>query len=144
MKPVTRRLALNMVAGAAAASTLRGSAAGTDLPDPALAAIARHRQASADHLLSIYAVDNTPPRTDARYDAEDHNEACCVAAWNAAWDLATTVPTTLAGVAAVLQYANEVEDQGDEWPDTDMSGPESWHYKLRQAMAAALVNLAGV
>jgi hypothetical protein len=34
------------------------------------------------------------------------------------WRLATTPPTTLAGVAAVLQFANEIEDGGMEWPST--------------------------
>jgi len=65
--------------------------------DPALAAIAKHRQASSDHLSSIYAVDDTHPRTDERYDAEDHNEACCVAAMDAAWDLARLIHDCRAG-----------------------------------------------
>ncbi|MGY4399880.1 hypothetical protein [Bradyrhizobium sp. USDA 3315] len=58
------------------------------------------------------------------------------------WALANTMPTSLAGVAAVLRYANECEDQGNEWPDTDTIGREGWHYQLRQTMAAAVVNLA--
>jgi len=33
------------------------------------------------------------------------------------------LPRALAGVAAVL--ANEIEDAGEEWPDTDAVGPES-------------------
>jgi hypothetical protein len=44
-----------------------------------------------------------------------------------AWKLATTPPTTLAGVAAVLRFANEVEDVGGDWPDTDTIGPDGWH-----------------
>jgi len=32
------------------------------------------------------------------------------------WKLATTLPTTLAGIAAVLRFANEHEDAGGEWP----------------------------
>jgi hypothetical protein len=38
------------------------------------------------------------------------------------WKLATTPPATLAGVAAVLRFANEIEDGGMEWPDTDTIG----------------------
>ena len=52
--------------------------------------------------------------------------------------LATTPPTTLAGVAAVLRFANEIEDGGMEWPATDAVGPEDWHYQLRATMAAAI------
>jgi hypothetical protein len=31
----------------------------------------------------------------------------------------------------VLRFANEVEDEGNEWPDTDTIGAEGWHYQLR-------------
>ena len=54
------------------------------------------------------------------------------------WKLATTPPTTLAGVAAVLRFSNEVEDAGNEWPDTDTIGREGWHYQLRATVAAAI------
>jgi hypothetical protein len=52
--------------------------------------------------------------------------------------LATTPPTTLAGVAAVLRFANEIEDGGMEGPNTDAVGREGWHYQLRATMAAAI------
>lgn len=81
-------------------------------------------------------------RPDAYYAARDHNEACCYTAMDAAWELASTIPTTIAGIAADLQYANEVEDAGDEWPVTNTIGPDGWHYQLRQAMAVAAANLA--
>jgi hypothetical protein len=55
--------------------------------------------------------------------------------------LATTPPTTLAGVAAVLRFANEIEDAGNEWPDTDTVGRDGWHYQLRATMAAAIETL---
>ena len=43
-----------------------------------------------------------------------------------------------AGVAAVLRFANEVEDAGLEWPGTDTIGSEGWHYQIRATMAAAV------
>ena len=58
--------------------------------------------------------------------------------------LATTIPTTLAGVAAVLRYANECEDKGEEWPATDTIGSDGWHYQLRQTAARALEALQGL
>jgi hypothetical protein len=58
------------------------------------------------------------------------------------WKLATTPPTTLAGVAAVLRFANAIEDGGMEWPGTDTIGSEGWHYPLRATMAAALEALS--
>jgi hypothetical protein len=44
----------------------------------------------------------------------------------------------LDGVAAVLRFANEIEDAGGEWPHTDTIGAEGWHYQLRATMAAAI------
>jgi hypothetical protein len=67
----------------------------------------------------------------------------CDSCWELEWALANTVPTSVAGVAALLRYANECEDQGDEWPDTDTVGSEGWHYQLRQTAARALEALLG-
>jgi hypothetical protein len=55
-----------------------------------------------------------------------------------AWKLATTPPTTLAGVVSVLRFANEVEDAGGDWPNTDTIGADGWHYQLRATIAAAI------
>jgi hypothetical protein len=68
----------------------------------------------------------------------------CHAANAIDWKLATTLPTTLAGVAAVLRFANEIEDAGLEWPNTDAIGPEGWHYQLRATMAEAIEALSKV
>ena len=73
----------------------------------------------------------------AREVAELTSAACDVVN-KADWTLATTAPTTLAGVAAVLRFANQIEDDGLEWPDTDMVGAEGWHYALRSTMAEAI------
>jgi hypothetical protein len=64
--------------------------------------------------------------------------AACDAVHALDWKLATTSPTTLAGVAAVLRFANEIEDGGMEWPNTDAIGREGWHYQLRATMVAAI------
>jgi hypothetical protein len=71
-------------------------------------------------------------------EASDHCWAACHAAHAIDWKLATTLPTTLAGVAAVLRFANEIEDGGMEWPNTDAIGPDGWHYQLRTTVAAAI------
>jgi hypothetical protein len=39
---------------------------------------------------------------------------------------------------AVLRFANEIEDAGGDWPETDAIGPDGWHYQLRATMAAAI------
>jgi hypothetical protein len=41
-------------------------------------------------------------------------------------------------VAAVLRFANQIEDAGIEWPETDTIGSEGWHHQLRATMAAAI------
>ena len=106
--------------------------------DPAFALIAVHRAAEIAHGEVI----------DAQDEAEDkygiHSEEAWEAAdrWGAMGDEVNAIcwklATTLAGVAAVLRFANEVEDAGLEWPDTDTIGSEGWHYQLRATMAAAV------
>ena len=72
-------------------------------------------------------------------DASDRVEQLCYSCQDLGWALANTVPISVAGVAALLRYANEFEDDGQEWPDTDAVGSEGWHYQLRQTAAAGLV-----
>jgi hypothetical protein len=147
----TRRRFLALSAGASVASVGALTAAampvtGPDSPacavDPAFALIAEKLAADMAHCAAI----------DAQNEAEDGHgmgsdgaevafQRCCDACGvvnEADWRLATTPPTTFAGVAAVLRFANEIEDGGMEWPTTDAIGPEGWHYQLRATMAAAI------
>lgn len=52
------------------------------------------------------------------------------------------VPTTLAEVAAARRFANQLEDEGLEWPNTNTIGGEGRHYQLRASMAEAVERLA--
>ena len=110
--------------------------------DPAFALIAEKLAADAAHGVAIDTYDEAERNEAIDPDAaEEADQRCCVACKvvNAAdWQLATTPPTTLAGVAAVLRFANEIEDGGMEWPATDIIGADGWHYKLRATMAAAI------
>ena len=74
--------------------------------------------------------------------AELRTEQLCHSCQELASAIATTVPTSMAGVAAVLRYANEWEYAGEEWPDTDTIGANGWHYQLRQSLAEALEKVA--
>lgn len=118
---------------------------GINLSDPAFALIAAHRAAEVAYGEVITAQDDAEAkygiRSDEAWEAADCCGAMCEEVNAIAWKLATTPPTTLAGVAAVLRFANEVEDVGGEWPDTDTIGPDGWHYKLRATMAAAIDTL---
>jgi hypothetical protein len=70
--------------------------------------------------------------------SDDRVEQLCQSCHELAWATAETVPTSMAGVVAVLRYANEFEDVGEEWPYTDMIGNEGWHYQLRRSVALGL------
>jgi hypothetical protein len=111
-------------------------------PDAAFALIAEKLAADVTHLKAIYAQDAAERRfghgTDEAWEAAEQSESACNAANEIDWRLANTPPTTLAGVAAVLRFANEIEDANNEWPETDKIGPDGWHYQLRATMAAAL------
>jgi hypothetical protein len=106
-------------------------------PDPAFALIAEKLAADVAHCEAIDAQDEADKR-GGDYEADERCEAACYFVNDVEWKLANTVPTTLAGVAAVLRFANEIEDANNEWPNTDTIGPEGWHYRLRASMAAAV------
>jgi hypothetical protein len=111
-------------------------------PDPAFALIADKRAADIAHGEAIDAQDEADNKygshSDEASEADDRCGAACDAVHAIDWKLATTPPTTLAGVAAVLRFANEIEDGGMEWPNTDKVGREGWHYQLRATMSAAI------
>jgi hypothetical protein len=117
-------------------------------PDPAFALIADKRAADIAHGEAIDAQDEAGCRygigSDGASEADDRCLAACHAAHAIDWKLATTQPTTLAGVAAVLRFANEIEDGGMEWPNTDAIGADGGHYQLRATMAAAIEALIKV
>jgi hypothetical protein len=146
-----RRRFLAVAAGASVASvgTLAVAAMPVVVPydnacaaDPAFALIAAKRAADVAHCLAIDAQDEAESNGGIGSDAAGAAfQRCCIACRvvnEADWRLATTPPTTLAGVEAVLRFANDIEDGGMEWPDTDTIGSEGWHYQLRATMAAAI------
>ena len=111
-------------------------------PDPAFALIADKLAADIAHGEAIDAQDEADERSGFHSDESSEADDRCLVACRAVnaidWKLATTPPTTLAGVAAVLRFANEIEDGGMEWPSTDVVGADGWHYQLRATMAAAI------
>jgi hypothetical protein len=136
--PTRRRLLTVAAGGAVAAMAISTMAQASPAdPDPAFALIAEKLAADMAHGVSIDAQDEAEggPGEDEAW------QRCCDACGvvnKVDWRLATTPPTTLAGIAAVLRFANEIEDGGMEWPSTDTIGPEGWHYQLRATMAAAI------
>src|SRR5258705_10651634 len=153
--PMRRRfLAVAAVGSMAGAGSLAAAAlASSDIPlavttprhsrpDPAFALIADKRAADIAHGEAIDAQDEADERygfhSDESSEADDRCLVACRAVNAIDWKLAATPPTTLAGVAAVLRFANEIEDGGMKWPNTDKVGREGWHYQLRATMAAAI------
>ena len=110
-------------------------------PDPAFALIAEKRAADIAQT-ACDAYDEAERRYGVGSEAADEEfergGVECDAVNEIDWKLATTPPTTLAGAAAVLRLANEIEDGGMEWPHTGVIGREGWHYQLRATMAAAI------
>ena len=114
-----RRRFLTVAAGASVASvgTLAVVAmpAAPDSPacavDPVFHLIAEKLAADIAHCEAIDAQGEIEGRGDFRsgaaIEAQDDSEAACHAVNVIDWRLATTPPTTLAGVAAVLRFANE-------------------------------------
>jgi hypothetical protein len=157
MDPTRRRfLAVTAVASVVSAGSLAAAAAmdpsvpaavtmpRQSRPAPAFALIADKRAADIAHGEAIDAEEQAEEHGIGMDEASDRSLAPCHAAHAIDWKLATTPPTTLAGVAAVLRFANEIEDGGMEWPNTDAIGREGWHYQLRATMTAAIEALINV
>ncbi len=110
--------------------------------DPAFALIAEKLAADAAHGEAIDAQDEAElvheDGSAATEEAWHRSSAACHIVNEADWRLATTPPMTLAGVAAVLRFANEIEDGGMEWPDTKAVGSEGWHYQPQATMAQTI------
>ena len=150
----TRRRFITIAAGASivsvgslvAAAAIPATANVTS--DPAFALIAEKPAADVAHGEACDALSEAENRygvgSEEAEDLYERGGPACDAAMEACWPLATTPPTTLAGVAAVLRFANEVEDAGMEWPNTDTVGPDGWHYQLRATIAAAIEALIKV
>jgi hypothetical protein len=135
-------LADDLVAGIPAAAIPTYARANPGHVDPAFALIAEKRAADVAHGEAIDGQDKADVEhgydSQAAWEANDRCEVACHAVNVVDWQLARIPPATLAGVAAVLRFANEIEDGGMEWPDTDAVGPDGWHYQLRATMAAAI------
>jgi hypothetical protein len=139
----TRRQLLTIAAGGAVAAAMpTGALATVPAVDPIFAAIAGWQAAYDAHGAAITKQDRADSQfgfdSPEAFEADERCEAACHAAHEAGWTLARITPTTLAGVAAVLRFANKIEDEGMEWPSTDTIGAEGWHYQLRATMAAAI------
>ena len=148
----TRRRFITIAAGASIVSVGRHVAAAappTSTPevssapvDPIFALIAAKQAADVAHGNAIDVQDAADVRygydSQQAWDADEACEEACHRAMDAAWQLARTTPTTFAGIVAVLRFANQFEDEGMEWPDTDAVGGDGWHYQLRATMAAAI------
>jgi hypothetical protein len=67
----------------------------------------------------------------------------------AACVLVTISPTTLAGVLALLEYANAADTDGECWPaeleddDESSTRTRTWHFVLIERLVEALPDLVG-
>ncbi len=146
--PMRRRfLAVAAVASAVGAGTLAAAARAPDVPqavtmpwssrpDPAFVLIADKRAADIAHGQAIDA-EEAKEHGIGLDEASDRSLAAYHAVNAIDWKLATTPPTTLAGVAAVLRFANEIEDggmdggRGDHSPDGVLSHVRQRHHVPR-------------
>ena len=119
-----------ILAGAAAVPVLTLPAAGVasmpvaaSEPDPVFAMVAAHREAFVEHMRAarldgkLMRSDPGAEATGAALDAADEVYQ------EATWKLSEVVPTTMAGVVALLRYLEEFQEQAIELPED----PRGWH-----------------
>jgi hypothetical protein len=170
----TRRRFLSQAASVAAGSAVLAvvttaplpAIALQGLPDPILQAIEAHKAARATWIgwVDRHSDLETELPRDKRQSRCDAWEEKIVATDDPRWieaepeimrtsDLETDaacvlvsiVPTTLAGVVALLKYAMVADTDGEGWPSDLQSGDgtktRSWHYFLIENITAALTDL---
>lgn len=155
---------------AGSALTLSASAATTlSGPDPIFAAIEDHKAACAAMNAEVSEhsrLESALPR-EKRKSSVDAFEEKIVATddprWieseravmrsfdtetDAACVLVTVRPTTIAGILALLHYANAADNDGEAWPrelaSDDGTKTRSWHYFLIEAIAEALPSMVSL
>jgi hypothetical protein len=166
MSSVTRRLAMNMIVAAAAASTLVPRAAVTSEADPIHKAIAAHVAGLAALEAGIdvlYALEAELPKElrrsnvcfyeevivetdDARWiECQKNLHALHEADQEAALGLINVEPTTLAGLLALMRHVTAYEARGNNWPSglQEDDGPpaklgKDWEVFLHRNIAQLL------
>src|SRR6516165_1683785 len=105
---LSRRSALAALASTAAA-TASGPVQAIAEPDPIFALIERHRAASDAYSAGVSAYGRAEEQKlpDEMIQAEEQVPAASTARKESIEDLLSTEPTTIAGIAAVLDYVNE-------------------------------------
>jgi hypothetical protein len=145
-KPANGLSRRHMLAGVAVLSAT-GMPADASNPDPILAAIEAYRCAHAARGRACDVLAETETRFG--FDSEEADAAfeaggpACHASYEAAWALASTRPTTLVGIAAVLHFANEIENTGHEWPEGGRPS-EGWRHQLRASIVEAIESVTRV
>jgi hypothetical protein len=128
MSKLTSRRAI--LAGAASVPVLvalPAAALASTEPDPVFAAIDAHREVLLRAMAAARHCSNLAVRDQGKKAADAAQDFACAAEDDAQWELANVVPTTFAGVLALLSYLNDLYTGGIALPeDRDWySGEES-------------------
>ena len=164
--PSRRRFLAQAAGGAALGMALPLPAGASErVPDPILAAIEAHKAARAAFEAAVRrhsALERELPAEkrqssvtvweedivttdDARWiDCERTVIRCMDAETDAACTLVNILPTTMAGVVALLRYAVDADTDGEGWPpviETDDGKARSWRHFLLANLADILPEL---
>ena len=117
-----------ILAGAAAVPALAIPGAASTFatasePDPVFVTVAGHREAFVEHMRAAR-LDGKLMRGDPRAEASGAAlDAADEVYQEATLELSEVVPTTMAGVVALLRYLEEFQEQAIELPED----PRGWH-----------------
>jgi hypothetical protein len=156
--PTRRSFLAQAVSSAALAATV--TPASSTIGDPIFAAIESHKVARVAVYAAIDSVSAMEKQLTAeglmfrRDRAEDPRQIEAKAALSAAFEaetdaacvLVTERPTTIAGVLALLSYANKADTDGEGWPDAlyadeTCTKTRSWHFFLIEGLSEILPSM---
>jgi hypothetical protein len=116
MRNITRRSAINTMAGAAGLSAIP-VAASAMVPDPIFAAIERHKLAAGAFEAACLRTDDVAAEEEGRQvtqEDEDAYELATEADKIAMMALLSTVPTTRAGARVAIEYVCSIDWHGEQ------------------------------
>jgi hypothetical protein len=115
-KPSRRHMLAGLAILPALPARAVAAAAAAAEPDPIFALIETKRAADTAHGDAIDVLDQLyragDDSSEAAFEADEKCEQACHFAMDLGWQLARTAPISLAGVVAVLRFANQFEDEG--------------------------------
>ena len=123
MSHLSRRSLVTSAAALPALAVPAAAIAAVPGPDPTFAAIAAHRDAYLSRMRAAVPTMELEPGDERETELDAALDAAYEVQHQAEWELSEVVPTSMAGVIAMLRYLEDWQEQAICLPED----PANWH-----------------